>query len=163
MTNHPQARAQLERITTLIDQAGLRYVALPEMSFSLGVAVAWSETDVIVVSVPTASPHSAYFTQGLLKDIQQDKLRALEAANDRTHENPEFPVFLHDAEGGWDMLTQQTYPIQLFVDVPPFFESRLQTTGVAAALRAKLQPSLHGLPYRFEEADLNRLLMRAHL
>jgi hypothetical protein len=162
MGGYSEAHVRLGRIKMLVDRAGIRYITLAETSWSLGVAVAWGETDIIVVSIPTGTPHYAYFTQGLLKNVVQDRLAALEGANNRTCENPEFPVFLHDADNGWDILLQQTYPVQLLTEVPAFFESRLQTTEVAASIRAELQPSLGGTPYRFEDTDLARLLMRAH-
>jgi hypothetical protein len=72
----------------------------------------------------TAAP--LFITAGVLRDINQDRLTVLTMCNARNQGTTAYPFFLHDADSGWDILIQQTFPVQLLLDVPQFFSACLR-------------------------------------
>src|SRR3954470_21566666 len=103
------AKQQLERVKVLCAQSGLKYQELAPTFMGGGVAVGFGETDYVILSIAGGgNENQLLVTSGVLNDIRQDRLLALEAANHFTSNNTAYPVFLHDAEVGWALLVQQT-------------------------------------------------------
>jgi hypothetical protein len=157
------AHDSLARTTQLLEHLGLQYVSMEPWSAAIGAALAWGETEFLVLSVSFGSPGTLYITAGVLKDLQQEALPILTLCNQRNQNNPAYCVFLHDAEAGWDVLIQHSFPVQLLLDVPPFFKASLEpTTGAAAEARAEFSElGLGGMPHRWCDEDRKRLLMRS--
>jgi hypothetical protein len=161
-----ESARQLRRLSDIASNLQLKCHAIPPPNSFLGTGfgLAWSDEEYVIVSVPGGSnSFSAYLTSGVFRDINKNALPALELTNSLTQSNLAFPAFLHDAEAGWDILMQQSYPVQLLDDVPQFFFSCLRSLA-AAALNARhgfADRDLGGQPYRFTSADVQRLLLRA--
>jgi hypothetical protein len=104
-----------------------------------------------------------FITAGVLRDIHQDRLTASTLCNARNQGTTAYPFFLHDANSGWDILIQQTYPLQLLLDVPQFFSACLHGMPDAAeeAQEEFLNASIGGQPYQWNMEDLERLLLRS--
>lgn len=108
------AKQQLNRIRVALNEAGLKYLDIPNDVFGAGIAVAFSQTDYVILSVMAGGMESQLLlTSGILKDIARDRLEALEACNKFNKSNTAFPVFLHDAEVGWAVIVQQTQPVEV--------------------------------------------------
>lgn len=91
----------------------------------------------------------------------RDSSVVLNACNDLTGNNPAFPTFLHDAEIGWDVLIQNSFPVQLLVDVPEFFFSCVSALPSAAndARVTLVDLGIGGNPYRWNKHDVDRLFV----
>lgn len=157
------ARSQLERLKVVVSQLGLNYYELPACPFGLGVAIAESETRFVLLSVffePGVGV--AYTTSGVLKNVEHDRPRVLEVCNARTRDNPLFPIYLHDADEGWDILASQRLPIDLLVNNPQFLEEHIQAYRVIIekALPAFQEAGVRGERHKWSE-DLPRLLVRS--
>jgi len=109
----------------------------------------------------TATP--LFITAGVLRDINQDRLTVLTMCNARNQGTTAYPFFLHDADSGWDILIQQTFPVQLLLDVPQFFSACLRGVPDAAeeAQEEFLDGNVGGRPYHWNLEDLERLLLRS--
>jgi hypothetical protein len=99
----------------------------------------------------------------VLRDINQDPLTALTMCNARNQGTTAYPFFLHDADSGWDILVQQTHPIQLLFNVPQFFSACLRAVPEVAAEAQEefLEGNLWGRPYHWNLEDVERLLLRS--
>lgn len=162
------ARQQLERVKVLCTQSGLSYVEINPTFMGVGVAVGFSDTEYVVLSVAAGgNENQLQITSGVLFDINRDRLTALEAANSFTSDNSAYPVYLHDAEVGWDLLMQQTLPIELLLDVPPFFTEFCVralpqvVNGYRVAIAERWD--LGGRPWQWTTEDLDALLLRSML
>jgi hypothetical protein len=157
------ATSQLNRLMAIVTQLDLKYIDLPPAPMATGFGVAFGDTEFVVAAIAGTNEASCYLTSGVLRDIVRDRLPVLEACNSRTSANPAYPCFLHDAEIGWDVLIQTSYPVQLLVDVPPFFGACLRSfSSEADRIRADFgDKGLGGAPYCWAEDDVHRLLMRA--
>lgn len=157
------AHESLARTTQLLEHLGLQYASMEPWSVGIGVGLAWSETDFLVLSISYGDPGTLYITTGVLKDLQQEALPILMLCNQRNQSNPAYCVYLHDAEVGWDVVIQHSLPMQLLLDVPPFFNACLRPTAAAAAeARAEFSElGLGGTPHRWSDEDRKRLLMRS--
>lgn len=159
------AHDQLQRVKTLCSRVGLEFVELPPQMVGVGLALGFGPNDFVILSVMGGGSESALMiTSGLLKQIQPDRTAALEAANHLTRERPSFPVYLHDAEAGWALLMQQSFPIQLLSEVPGFFDANVRgMPGIATEARATIRErwDLGGLPWEWTVEDLNSLLLRS--
>lgn len=159
------ASHQLERIKVAVGQGGLKYLDLPPAPFGVGIGIAWSGTDYVVLSVlGGGSENQLMITCGVLKDVKQDRLAVLDACNRRTQNCAAYPFYLHDAKIGWDVLVQQTFPIELMLDVPTFFVSSATNLPQVAQMAREdfaAEWSLGGEPYRWNDDDVRRLLMRS--
>lgn len=163
------ARAQLGRIKALCSQVGLKYAELPDPVIEIGVgfAVGFGADGYVILSVLAGGNEGkVMITNGLLKDIRQDRLAALNACNSMTSGNSLFPVYLHDAETGWSLLMQLTYPVDLLLGNPDYFAMIVPTTlQVAAQHRADLAEKydLGGQPWQWTADDLGLLLLKSLL
>ncbi len=159
-----EADAQLRRMKQVLGELGLQCVELSPVATGTGFGVAFGETDYVVVAVAGGgSEGNAYITSGVFRDINDDRLAALEACNERVSSNPACPFFLHDADAGWDILLQLSYPVQLLLDLPHFFGALLRGTPqeVERARPDFATKGVYGTPYRWCEEDAQRLLMRS--
>ena len=157
-----EASRQLERIKGLVGQLDLNYQDIRPSPLGVGIGIAWSETRFVVLSVPMTAT-LLFITSGVLRDIDKDPLSALTMCNARNQGTTAYPFFLHDADSGWDILVQQTHPIQLLFDVPQFFSACLRGVPDAAeeAQEEFLDGKIGGRPYHWNLEDLDRLLLRS--
>lgn len=159
------AQQQLEQVKTLCAQTGLKYLELPSAFMGVGIAVGFGQTDYVVLSVLGGGSESQLMiTSGILNDIKKDRLTALEAANHLTQNNTAFPVYLHDAEVGWALIVQQTYPIQLLTAVPQFFNNCVRgMPQVVIDYRSEIPEkwNLGGRPWEWTTEDHKSLLIRS--
>jgi hypothetical protein len=156
-----EARAQLDRLRVVLDGLSLKYVEIEPRMTAVGLAVAFGDAEFSVLSISGGNSSYVYVTAGALKDVSHEKLQILEVCNDYVADRAEVPVYLHDADIGWDVLAQATHPVELYVDVPAYFGLILRAVpnaaiGVRQALGAK---GVAGEPYKFSEQDLNRLFI----
>jgi len=159
------AKSQVGRIKSLCVQVGFTYIELPDQIFGAGLAVGFGAGDYVVLSVLAGGQESKLMiTSGVLKDIKRDRLPALNACNSFTSGNTLFPVYLHDAEAGWSLLMQLTYPVDVLLDVPDYFSTLTRTVPqVAASHRAEIAEKydLGGQPWAWTADDLGLLLTKS--
>jgi hypothetical protein len=159
------AAGQLERIKVAISQLGLKYVDLAPATFGVGIGIAWGETEFVVLSIAGGgNENQLMMTSGVLRDVKQDRLAVLDACNRRNQNNSSYLFYLHDAEVGWDVLLQNTYPIELLLDVPPFFQAvvtSLPRETQEARTQFAEEWSFGGEPYRWNDDGVARLLLRS--
>lgn len=158
------AMAQLDRVKTLLSSSGVRFANLNEVFGGVGIAVAWGETEYVVLTVMVGAEEALWVSSGILKDVAHERLPALEACNLWNQTHAGYPCYLHDADSGWDVLMQQHYPLQLALDVPPFFKAWSLEGMPRSATDARGEESfssLEGSPYGWNEEDSHRLLMRS--
>jgi hypothetical protein len=154
------ARATLERIKILTTQVGLKYVELPESPVGVGIAVPFGGTQYTVLSVMAGMEGKLNIASGILRDIQQDRLTALDLCNGMIRDNPAIPIYLHDAPMGWDILVPILFPIHVFFESPTFFANIVRALPLMAdKARPKfLEARLGGQPFNWDIENLNRLL-----
>jgi len=161
------AAGQLERIKVAVSQLGLKFVELAPTLAGVGIGIPLGETDYVVLSILAGgAEHQLMLTCGVLRDINRDRLGVLDACNRRNQSSSAYLFYLHDANAGWDVLVQHTYPVELLLDVPPFFQAAI--TGLPRqAQEARTQfaseCSIGGEPYRWNDEDVGRLLIRSML
>lgn len=159
------AAGQLERIKVAVSQLGLKYVDLAPVTFGVGIGIAWGDTEYVVLSIAAGgNENQLMMTSGVLRDVKQDRLAVLDACNRRNQSNSSYLFYLHDAEVGWDILLQHMYPIELLLDVPPFFQAAV--TGLPretqeARTQFAEEWSFGGEPYRWNDEGVARLLLRS--
>ena len=132
----------------------------------LGRAVGWPDDKYCMISVGLGGSETMVnVVNGVLRDIRQDRMPALEACNRLTRDNSTFPCVLHDAEAGWDILLSQRLPISVFALDPDFLKTCLEAQlMIADSIREDLEiVSLGGNRYRWNDDDVNRLLIRSLL
>lgn len=155
------AKATLGRVKSLTTQVGWKYIELPEppMPIGVGFAVAFEGTQYVVLSVNYSLENQLNITSGILRDIQQDRLTALDLCNGMVRDNPAYPIYLHDAPMGWDILVSNVFPVRMLFESPTFFANTVRGLPlVAENMRPKfLEAGLGGQPFNLE--NLNRLLM----
>jgi hypothetical protein len=156
------ARSGLHRVERVLLELGVRYTSLDDHGVGVGVSVAWGDEAFLVVSVPLFNPHTANITAGVLRDVERDRLAVLDACNRRNQSNPAWTYLLHDAELGWDVIVQQSFPIQLLVDVPPFLGACLEPTvhEVEEALPAFREAGVGGRRHSLGAGDAARVMSR---
>lgn len=156
------AKATLERVKALTTQVGLKYVELPEAPVGVGIAVGFGETQYTVLSVMGGGNEGQLnLTAGVLRDIQQDRLKALDLCNGLVRDNPAYPTYLHEAQIGWDILVGNIFPVSLLVGAPAFFANSVRALPkMADSIRPEfVQAQLGGEPFRWDDDGLNRLLL----
>jgi hypothetical protein len=157
---------QLERVKVLCTQSGLKYTELNPTFMGAGIAIGFSETDYVILSVTGGgNENQLLITSGVLNGIRQDRMLALEAANFFTSNNAAYPVYLHDAELGWALLMQQTFPVELMLDVPSFFVNfcvkGLPQVVVQYRQTIAEKWDLGGRPWQWTPEDHSVLLIRS--
>jgi len=159
------ASGQLERIKVAVSQLGLKYLDLVPAALGVGIGIAWGETKYVVLSIAGGgNENQLMLTSGVVRDVKQDRLAVLDACNRRNQNNSSYLFYLHDAEAGWDILLQNTYPIELLLDVPPFFQAAVTSLPrVTEEARTQFAEewSFGGEPYRWNDEDVARLLLRS--
>ncbi len=159
------ARQQLERAKVLCAQVGLKHVDLPPEFVGVGIAIGFTATEYVVLSVMGGgNENQLMITSGIVTDIKRDRLAALEAGNSFTSNNTGYPVFLHDAEIGWALIVQQTYPMKVLLDTPQFFDNCVRSLPqVVIEYRATVRDKwdLQGRPWQWTPEDLKSLLIRS--
>lgn len=156
------AKVTLERIKSLTAQVGLKYIELPEAPVGVGIAVGFGENQFTVLSVMGGGNEGALnLTAGVLRDIQQDRLKALDLCNGLVRDNPAYPTYLHDAQIGWDVLVGNMYPVSLLIEVPTFFATSVRALPkMADSIRSEfVEAGLGGQPFHFDDDGLQRLLL----
>lgn len=156
------AKTTLETIKSLTTQVGLKYVELPEAPFGVGIAVGLGETQYTVLSVMGGgSEGQLNIAAGVLRDIRQDRAKALELCNGMVRDNPAYPVYLHEAQIGWDILVANIFPVQLLVGAPTFFANSVRALPIVADnVRPKFaEAGLEGQPFHWDDEGLKRLLL----
>lgn len=153
---------QLDRVKAALT---VDFTDLGHALVGVGVGVRSADGDFLVLSVAAGgSEHTLNLTAGLLKDVEHDRLAVLDVCNSLTRDNAAYPMFLHDAEAGWDIVVQQRYPVDLLVRSPRLLaELATDLPVVAAAGRARCrQAGVVGEPYTWPD-DGKRLLFRSLL
>lgn len=156
------AKATLERIKSLTTQVGLKYIELPEAPCGVGIAVAFQGAQYVVLSVLGGGSESQLnITSGILRDIQQDRITALSLCNRMVRDNPAYPIFLHDAQMGWDILVSNLFPVRMLSESPTFFANTVRALPLVAdnARPTFLEAGLGGQPFNLDMENLNRLLL----
>jgi hypothetical protein len=161
-----QAAVNLEQIKGLLSRAELNFVDLGSaLGLGVGIAIAWSESDFTVVSIAGAGSENQFMvTCGVLRDINRDRLPALDACNGLVQNRTMYPFYLHDADAGWDILVQHTLHFQLLFDVPSYVLATINNLPqVAASGREEIEANyaLGGRTYRWGEEDCERLFTRS--
>jgi hypothetical protein len=154
----------LNEIRQTLTRAGLKYVDADRFVMGGGVAVAWSETFFVMLSVANFLDEQLNITYGVLRNINQDRLAALEYCNLHNQNFSAYPAYLHDAENGWDILQQNVLPLQILRESPQFVLGFYLggSSQIVDDLRAKAtEVGLGGEPYRWNEEDVNRLLAKS--
>jgi len=132
-----EAKQQLEVVKEMVAATGEKFVELGPSPVGAGVALAWSESEFIVLSIQGGgNEHQLILTSGVLRDIAligEPCVPALVACNRKTADNSAYPFYVNELlglratgqvvspEAGQDILIQQKYPLQLLADVQPFF------------------------------------------
>lgn len=156
------AKATLGRIKSLTTQVGLKYVELPEAPVGVGIAVGFGETQYSVLSVMGGgSEGQLNIAAGVLRNIQQDRAKALELCNGMVRDNPAYPIYLHEAQIGWDILVANVFPVPLLVEAPNFFANSVRALPkVADIVRPKFtEAGLGGQSFLWDDEGLERLLL----
>jgi hypothetical protein len=154
----------VDEIRSALASAGLKYVDVGGHFMGTGVAVAWADTFFAVLSVANFVDQQFSITYGVLRDVQRDKPIVLEYCNQHNQGFAAYPVYLHDAENGWDILQQNVLPMQILRDAPDFVLGFYMggSSQVVEDLREKAsEVGLGGLPYQWTEEDAGRLLARS--
>lgn len=158
------AKKQLDRTKRFVARLGVEWIELePAAVFGVGFAVKGDAGDT-VVSVHSGGLESMVnFSAGVLRDIDPVRLTILDLCNSVTRDRPAYPVFLHDAELGWDVLVQVSVPAVLLSDSPDFLIGCLRNPPtVANEVRPRFEEAgLGGARYRSSVEDLSRLLIRS--
>jgi hypothetical protein len=154
------ARANLDQLTNVLRQNGMTYRDLPSWSMAVGIGVPYGPEEFVVVTISgPPNDNTVYLTTGVLRDVSHDRMVLLELCNSLTAENAAFPTYLHDSDLGWDVHIQQSLPVQLLMDVPPFFLATLGSLpGAASGARERaLAVNAGGRHYQWNEEDVERL------
>ena len=158
-----ESQITLNRLTNTLDRLGIKYVAIPNM-FGRSVAISYGGHDIVMLSVCGPPGHNAVqIVSPILKDLERNRPLILEECNRRTSGNPSFPVFLHDAEAGWAMLTAVATAAQLMVDTPMYFRGLIEhLPTVAAEIRHEARSAgIVGTEFGWEIEDLKNLAIRS--
>jgi hypothetical protein len=156
--------ASLNEVRQMLTAAGMKYVDAGPFVMGAGVSVAWSETFFAMLSIGRFVDEQVNITYGVLCNINKERQGALEYCNSHNQNLAAYPIYLHDAVSGWDILQQNVLPLQILRDAPQFVLGFYLSgsSQIVDALRTKAAESdLGGEPYRWNEEDANRLLARS--
>lgn len=161
----PAAR-QLERVKAMLTEHELRFTDLGEAVVGVGVALCWGETDWVVVSINGGGNENAIaVTAGILKNCSQDRPLLLDTCNSMTRDNTVYPVYLHDAADGWDVLVQQRFHIDLVLTNPVFFRNTLVNLPTYARQKREelVTAGIQGDTHLWDGETIHRLFIRSML
>ncbi len=156
----------LAEVKNAVRAAGLTFVETNKFVMGAGIAVGWTENFYAMLSIANFLENQLNITYGVQRDISADRLAVLNLCNIHNQNLTAYPVYLHDAEAGWDILMQNVLPMQVLRDAPEFvFGYYLRGESVVVdELRQKIvQVELGGHAYAWNEGDVNRLLARSLL
>jgi len=155
------AEVTLNAVRLILESCGLASVDVePIAMLAGGAAIGWQEGGFSVVTVGLGGSESLInIATGAMKDVPHDRLSILETCNACTRDNPLFPVYLHDAEIGWDILVHQRWPLEAFGDSPGLLGIFLQVQQQKAdeAREKGLARSLEGGRFVWDDDDIKRL------
>lgn len=157
-------RTLLQPVLDFLNNAGLVFADIPPTPLGQGVAVGWGDTFFVVISVGTRTESQFSITSGILRDVEVDQTRVLRFCNLHNQDLAAYPVLLHDAQSGWDILQRTVLPMTILADHPEFVLGWHldNVTAIAENLRSKAEDArIGGSPYRWGEADRARLLLRS--
>lgn len=159
-----RASAAIDEVRHVLTQAGLSFVDPPPFAMGKGVAVGWSEDHFAMLSVGMFAEQQFNITYGVLRNITQNREAALEYCNLHNQNLAAYPVYLHDAANGWDILQQNVLPMQVLRDAPQFVVGYFLSgsSEIIDTLRATaVDRGVGGEPYRWSEDDVGRLLAKS--
>jgi hypothetical protein len=160
-----EAGEALQRLRQVLESRGVQYTALPVPALPCGLGVGLLVgQDLITVSVGSPpDSHMANLTGGVLKNVAEDRLQVLDLCNRCTRGNAGFPVYLHDAQAGWDVLVQVRFLVdQLAEDGDMLIAYLQQLPGAAENARADFATAgIASERYQADAADFERLLLRS--
>jgi hypothetical protein len=159
MARNDQVVAELG---SLLSRAGLSFNSPDRPNFmGAGHVLEFADDVIAAVTAQAYNDHQFSITYGVAKDVAQDKLKVLEACNRHNQGMTAYPVLLHDAETGWDVLMKLTYPVQLFRDVPEFVLGWALNEGMGEKVRSArthlAEAELVVTPHRWNLEDATHL------
>jgi hypothetical protein len=164
------AEASLETVKSLLSQVNLRYVELAGGiaggALGVGVAVPFADAQYSVLSVMGGGNEAQlYITCGVLRDVRHERATALELCNKLVRNSPAYPIFLHEAEVGWDILISNVFSIRALAADPQFLADSVRGLPVVAdAVRPRFsEAGLGGAPFQWNDKDLRRVFLESML
>ncbi len=158
-------RQRVAELGEMIGKLGLQYSPLPEHSVGAGHAIAFREDVACVASCSMYLGDQFSITWGINRDVDQDRLKVLDACNRHNQDHPAYPMQLHDAIASWDTLLVLVFPLQLFRAEPDFIQAWQLNPGfcdfVDQARETLNEAGVGGTPYQWNPDDMNRLLSRS--
>ena len=158
------ASIQLQRVRSVADDCGFDPIRLPPTYNAVHLGIEFGPTDYVLLSIEVGADQ-LFISAGGLYDINDDRLAGLEVCNARTRSMPAFPCFYAEPAGavGADVIVQRSQPVQLVVDVPPYFQHVIrQMPRVTTMLReACSSRDLGGTVFGSSQGDIARLMARA--
>jgi len=160
------AAQQLNRIKGLCDGLGLKYLDVPDFVMGVGMVIGFGETEYALLSIMTGQENRLMVSGGIVKDINHDRVAALEAANSFTRDNSFFPVYFHDAEAGWSLILHQTHLLEAMLAAPDYFSLIVRSVPqMVTEYRRQLaeKGTVIGTEWRWTPEDHNLLLIKSIL
>jgi hypothetical protein len=158
-------RARIDHLGQLLGQAGLQYSTLDRHPMGGGHVLAFAEDVIVAVTVNMYLGGQFSITYGVGRDLPRQRCEILEICNRHNQGMTAYPIHLHDADAGWDVLLTLTYPFQLFVSEPEFisgFALNASVGEVVGGVRtAFAEAGMPLVPYQWNSEDASRLQMRA--
>jgi hypothetical protein len=154
---------QLDRIRQLATDRGYKFADLTHgLALMASIGIAFGETEYVLLGIMMGAPEKLYITSGVLRNIRQDRLAALEACNARTRGNPGFPCFFGDGPE-WDIVLQQAHLVELMFRAPAYFDLCVEEVpnAVNSFREVLAEADLGGSPFHWREDDLERLVQRS--
>ena len=168
MTTHEnefELQSAIHRVGELVGGLGLSFSEMPRHALGGGFALAFAEDVIVAVSVSFGNHHQFSISWGVAKDLARDAASITWACNRHNQDLTAYPVHLHDADAGWDILQTCTFPVQLFEAEPDFIAGWLLNPGYSAVIRgirdAFVAAGIAMQPYLWNADDANRLMMRS--
>jgi hypothetical protein len=155
------ARNAIKEIGQLTNRVGLQFADVPDGVVSVGIAIAFGETDFVLASIMGGDESQVSLSCGVRRDVKQDQLAALTLCNYLTRNRPAYPIYLHEAPIGWDILLSTGFPLQVLLNSPAFYKALVLGLPevVEEARTTADEDGLGGEPYRWNAEDLHRLLI----
>ncbi|HEX5441919.1 MAG TPA: hypothetical protein VFW76_13605, partial [Ktedonobacterales bacterium] len=77
--------------------------------------------------------------------------------------NPAYPIYLHDAEIGWDILVSNIFPASLLMNNPAFFANSVKALPMMAdTVRPEFaEAGLGGQVFNWDADDRQRLFIES--
>jgi hypothetical protein len=160
-----ESQQTLDRIAEMLTAQQFSFVPVHN-TFGRSLALAFSETDFCVISVPGApSQNTVYLISPVLGQLQQDRLLILDQCNQRTRDNPVLPVILHEAEAGWSALVSVGMLAGAFYGARQLLRTYVEAlpTVASAARESMLEFGVVGSEYHWGPEALSELAIRSVL